>query len=113
MLTVSLFTVVPSFPGADETVVNASAGQMLVFTCDTEGSPLPNITWYKDGAEIYETGNIYINETVGLQRVTSDLTIVDVTRADNGVYSCNATNFRFVLFEAMSPTTTVTVYCTF
>ena len=105
------FIVVPSFPGANSALINASAGEMIVFTCNTEGSPLPNITWYKNGDEVFETGNINISMLTVGSRVISNLTITDATRFDDGDYWCNATNFRFVLFESMSPVTSLTVFC--
>lgn len=83
-----------------------------MFTCKTQGSPLPNITWYKNGIPVATGNKIDINKKVdGTQKITSNLTISDVTRANDGVYWCNATNFRFVLFEAMSPTFSLSVFC--
>ena len=94
------------------TVVKGSAGENITLICNTEGSPLPNITWYKNGIEIVETSNLNITEQIlGSQRISSELTLSYVTRLDDGVYWCNATNFRFVVFENMSPTTTITIYC--
>ncbi len=106
------YIVVPSFPGANFTLLNASAGQTIVFICNTEGSPLPNITWYKDDEELFDTNRINISTmSIESQQMISNLTITDITRNDGGVYWCNATNFRFVLFESMSPTTSLTVFC--
>ena len=101
----------PTFPGKEAAIINASAGQSITIVCNTEGLPHPNVTWYKDGEVVIEEEEIIISENSGERNVNSTLTILSVIRVDDGVYWCNATNFLFVEFESMSPTTTLTVYC--
>lgn len=82
-----------------------------MFTCITEGSPLPNVTWYRNSIQVTTGEGVTIEEMESKQKITSYLVIEDVTRANDGVYWCNATNFRFVVFEAMSPTFSLSVFC--
>ena len=110
-MVLSIHVVTPEFPGKVAAIINASAGQDITIVCNTEGLPLPNVTWYKDNEVVIEEDGIIISENSGERNVNSTLTILSVIRVDDGVYWCNATNFLFVEFETMSPTTTLTVYC--
>ena len=101
----------PTFPGKTESTLNASAGQDIILVCNTEGLPLPNITWFKDGYEVEETKTIIIQETKGDRNINSTLSLYNVTLSDEGVYWCSAINFLFVRFETKSPNTTLTVQC--
>ena len=91
--------------------IMASAGQNITLVCNTEGLPLPNVTWFKDGYKVKPSGTIDIQETKGDRNINSTLSLFNVTLSDEGVYWCNATNFLFVHFETESPNTTLTVHC--
>ncbi|XP_069988538.1 nephrin [Penaeus vannamei] len=64
-------------------------GQNIMLTCiSLNGSPLPNITWWKDNRVI---SNVW--EVTGPAKVQSDLTIDNVTRDwHNQTLTCSATN---------------------
>ena len=51
-------------------------------------------------------------ESEGARQFNSSLTILEVSRAHEGEYWCNATNYLFVRFEEMSPRWTVNVHST-
>ena len=52
----------------------------LTLTCTVTGSPVPRVTWYKDG-EVVSDGDVNTNE----------LTIVETSLKDRGFYHCEAT----------------------
>ncbi len=55
------------------------------FTCVCKGeggNPPANVTWYKDGVQIGETGKE--NET---------LTLINVNETSNGIYKCEARSY--------------------
>ena len=52
----------------------------LTLTCTVTGSPVPRVTWYKDG-EVVSDGDANTNE----------LTIVEMSLKDRGFYHCEAT----------------------
>ena len=101
----------PTFPGKMDATIMASAGQNITLVCNTEGLPLPNVTWFKDGYEVEESENIIIQETKGNQNINSTLSLFNVTLSDEGVYWCSAINFLFVIYETKSPNTTLIVQC--
>ena len=63
-----------------------NVGDSATFTCNASGVPTPNITWYRDGKQIksshYEISSITAS--------SSQLTINNVSHADNGYYVCGA-----------------------
>ena len=65
--------------------ITASPGDHVVFTCAAEGSPVPEITWLKDGRT-----NVYGNATnvQGKYSTTSVLTIYSVEDRHGGEYAC-------------------------
>ncbi|XP_063590263.1 hemicentin-2-like [Penaeus indicus] len=69
-------------------------GQNIMLTCiSLNGSPLPNITWWKDNRVI---SNVW--EVTGPAKVQSDLTIDNVTREwHNQTLSCTATNTHLAI----------------
>ena len=52
----------------------------LTLTCTVTGSPVPRVTWYKDGEVVSDSD---VN--------TNDLTIVEMSLKDRGFYHCEAT----------------------
>lgn len=52
----------------------------MTLTCGAEGTPEPNITWYKDGVLLRGENS-------------RNLVIQEVQLSDRGWYHCNATNF--------------------
>ncbi|KAF7669820.1 hypothetical protein LDENG_00134120 [Lucifuga dentata] len=71
-----------------QTEVNATAdiGQSAMLTCAVDGYPEPMVTWTRNGV-VLETGEKYSFNEDG-----SEMTIMDVTKLDEGEYTCIAKN---------------------
>ena len=70
-------------------------GDSAVFTCEATARPRPDITWWRDGAQVSEeTDNIDIDsQEIGEERERrSSLTISEVQPSDAGMYTCRAEN---------------------
>ncbi|XP_022220403.2 immunoglobulin domain-containing protein oig-4 [Drosophila obscura] len=68
-------------------------GHKIAFLCVAKGNPRPQITWYKDGAEIYQHLYMHVHEwTIGDDRVKSKIEIDPATQMDAGLYECTADN---------------------
>ena len=78
-------------------------GENLTLFCNASGSSL-KILWEKNGSDI----NPSEDSRIFLSRDNEQLTIVNVSRTDNGAYQCVASNEVGV---ATSNTATVTVQC--
>ncbi|XP_050510138.1 papilin isoform X5 [Diabrotica virgifera virgifera] len=63
-------------------------GSDIELPCEFSGYPTPQVQWYKDGVEIYQSDKIRITETERL----SVLSIEQATKGDSGTYQCEATN---------------------
>ena len=70
----------------------ANEGDAASFICQTDGEPLPTISWYFNGAPLNEsnTAKYYITEIPNSNTVI--LAIINVELSDMGTYTCNATN---------------------
>lgn len=64
-------------------------GDVAKFECEFDGSPMPTVTWYKNGskkfAAEYEGRVLFSNNK-------NKLFIMDVGQADVGIYTCEAYN---------------------
>ena len=78
-------------------------GENLTLFCNASGSSL-RISWEKNGSDI----NPSEDSRIFLSRDDEQLTIVNVSRTDNGAYQCVASNEVGV---ATSNAATVTVQC--
>ena len=78
-------------------------GENLTLFCNASGSSL-RISWEKNGSDI----NPGEDSRIFLSRDNEQLTIVNVSRTDNGAYQCAASNEVGV---ANSNAATVTVQC--
>ncbi|XP_063229639.1 immunoglobulin domain-containing protein oig-4-like [Bacillus rossius redtenbacheri] len=68
-------------------------GHKIAFMCVARGSPRPQITWFKDGIELYAHSYLHIHEwKMGEDRVKSKLEIDPATQMDAGLYECYADN---------------------
>ena len=81
--------------------VSETNGQSVTLNCTADGYPLPVITWWKDGVQLNNSANKYqISVTnssgfrssvyPGIMQVESNLTVLNLTRADSGNYTCRA-----------------------
>ncbi|XP_063792751.1 hemicentin-2 [Pseudophryne corroboree] len=81
--------------------VTAVKGSSVTFTCEAHGSPLPSLSWEKDGEPLNLHSNILPN---GLG---TRLYLESVHAGDSGLYSCTALNiarkvskyFRLIVLE--------------
>ncbi|XP_068104559.1 hemicentin-2 [Hyperolius riggenbachi] len=84
--------------------VTAVKGSSVTFTCEAHGSPLPSLSWEKDGEPLNLQSNLLPN---GLG---TRLYLESVHAGDSGLYSCIAVNaarrvskhFRLVVLEPPS-----------
>ena len=70
-------------------------GGSTSFTCQSNGGPVPTISWYFNGAPVNVTNAMkYTISAVSVNTTTinSTLTIMSVQSSDVGTYTCNATN---------------------
>ena len=68
------------------------------FTCQATGTPIPNISWYFNGAPLETTNTMkYMISEMSLNPTAknSSLTIRSVNLFDNGTYTCNATSLSY------------------
>ncbi|RUS90387.1 hypothetical protein EGW08_001882, partial [Elysia chlorotica] len=73
--------------------VSLKDGDELVLECDIQGNPRPQISWIRDGVEIFDSQDFQIS-MIGDH---CKLQIADIYPEDEGKYSCRAVN---VLGEA-------------
>uniref|UniRef100_A0A3B5LRP4 Neural cell adhesion molecule 1b n=1 Tax=Xiphophorus couchianus TaxID=32473 RepID=A0A3B5LRP4_9TELE len=68
--------------------VNATAeiAQPATLTCAVDGYPEPMVTWLRNGVELRD------EEKYGFNEDGSEMTIMDVTKLDEGEYTCVAKN---------------------
>ena len=70
-------------------------GDIVSFTCQATGEPVPAIPWYFNSAPVDEANTMkYIisMESLNTTTISSILTIMNVQSSDVGTYTCNATN---------------------
>jgi len=68
-------------------------GRKIVFICTAEGHPRPQITWFKDGIELYAHRWLQVSEWVYNQfKIKSKMEIDPATQMDRGEYECLADN---------------------
>ena len=74
--------------------VAATANQTTTLTCTAQGYPLPQFTWYRQGALITANGKYDIGATLvsGVATATSSLVIGDIQASDFGSYTCVVMN---------------------
>lgn len=76
------FTAAPQISVQPETR-SVSIGASVVFTCFASGFPFPEITWYKEGSDLFPD-DFEIDNGV--------LTLRNIRKEDAGTYVCSATN---------------------
>ncbi|CAG7659300.1 unnamed protein product [Allacma fusca] len=68
-------------------------GHKINFICVATGSPRPEITWFKDGVELYAHSNFQIHEWYqSKEKIKSKMEIDPATQMDAGIYECYADN---------------------
>lgn len=68
-------------------------GRKITFFCMATGYPRPEITWLKDGIEMYHHKFFQVHEwSVGNDTLKSKMEIDPATQKDAGYYECQADN---------------------
>ena len=78
----------PTFTQGLMPFVDATEGDTVRFQCAIDAEPVPFLTWYHKGQELFSSGRV----TVDLEKQTTSVTIKDVTPDDAGEYLCRAKN---------------------
>ncbi|PSN33661.1 hypothetical protein C0J52_20986 [Blattella germanica] len=72
-------------------------GHKIAFVCVAKGAPRPQITWFKDGIELYAHSYLHVHEwKIGNDKLKSKLEIDPATQMDAGLYECSADNMYSV-----------------
>ena len=76
---------------------NGTAGETARLHCNATGFPIPDIIWFKNGTPVSDLNNMRFvatrtEITEGLLAV-GILSIHNPVLSDNGLYSCNASNY--------------------
>ena len=69
--------------------------EMVIFTCQAVGEPIPDISWYFNDVMINVSDNSSKYMIVSRLNITiaeSTLTVNNATTSDVGIYSCTASN---------------------
>ncbi|XP_049822092.1 immunoglobulin domain-containing protein oig-4 [Aethina tumida] len=68
-------------------------GRKITFFCMATGLPRPEITWFKDGIELYAHKFFQVHEwPIGNDTMKSKMEIDPTTQKDAGYYECQANN---------------------
>ncbi|XP_014273711.1 immunoglobulin domain-containing protein oig-4 [Halyomorpha halys] len=68
-------------------------GRKITFFCMAQGYPRPQITWFKDGIELYAHKYFQVHEwPIGNDTMKSKMEIDPTTQKDAGYYECQADN---------------------
>ncbi|KAK0081804.1 hypothetical protein PV326_007482 [Microctonus aethiopoides] len=68
-------------------------GRKITFFCMARGYPRPEITWFKDGIELYHHKFFQVHEwPIGNDTIKSKMEIDPATQKDAGYYECQADN---------------------
>ena len=99
--------VAPTFT-QDVVPTNVTFPANLTLTCTATARPRPNITWYKDGAELMDGGQVSITSKEEGERVLeSTLTVTSPFLDVIGSYTCTAEN----VVDTASSTAELVIFC--
>ena len=81
---------------SDITDLSDEGRDMVNFTCQAIGKPVPYISWYFNDVMINVSDNsskyMIVSRSLNISTITSMLTVYNATSSDVGVYSCTASN---------------------
>ena len=94
--------------------VVVTEGNDITIACGAMGYPPPTVTWNRDNGTLSDRVSISnsVSTLIGdgnVTRVSVNLTIINASREDTGVYTCSASNF----IGNDSKSVTVTIQCKF
>ncbi|XP_048505333.1 protein turtle isoform X4 [Athalia rosae] len=76
----------PRFSITPEDVIYVNLGDAIILNCQAEGTPTPEIFWYKDANPVEPSG------TIGIFNDGTELRIATIRNEDIGDYTCIARN---------------------
>ncbi|XP_052739311.1 protein turtle isoform X4 [Bicyclus anynana] len=76
----------PRFSITPEEIIYVNLGDAIILNCQAEGTPTPEILWYKDANPVEPSG------TVGIVNDGTELRISNIRHEDIGDYTCIARN---------------------
>uniref|UniRef100_A0A1B6E797 Protein turtle n=1 Tax=Clastoptera arizonana TaxID=38151 RepID=A0A1B6E797_9HEMI len=76
----------PRFIVIPEDLIYVNLGDAIILTCQAEGTPTPEILWYKDA------NPVEISATIGIFNDGTELRIANIRHEDIGDYTCLARN---------------------
>ena len=90
------FTVIPSINNSiNNEIINQN--ENVTFLCQAVGEPVPDISWYFNGAMINVLDNsskyMIMSRSLNITTTENTLTVYNVTSSDVGTYTCNSSNF--------------------
>jgi len=88
-----LYTAAPVIDPPSPSVVNLFAGDYIIFSCTSRGSPPDTFTWMKDSSPVTSSPTLNaVNHDSTNAVFRSDYTIKSVTTSDSGTYTCTVAN---------------------
>ena len=76
----------PRFTITPEEIIYVNLGDSIILTCQAEGTPTPEILWYKDANPVNPSS------TIGIFNDGTELRISTIRNEDIGDYTCIARN---------------------
>lgn len=80
------FSAPPRFSVTPEEVIYVNHGDAIILNCQAEGTPSPEISWYKDANPVEPAA------TIGIFNDGTELRISSIRQEDIGDYTCIAKN---------------------
>lgn len=82
----NVFTAAPRFSITPEEMIYVNLGDSIILNCQAEGTPEPEILWYKDANPVEPS------TTIGIHNSGTELRFVTIKNEDIGDYTCIARN---------------------
>lgn len=82
-----LFVAPPRFSVTPEDMIYVNLGDAIILNCQAEGTPTPEILWYKDANPVEPNGR-----DVGIFNDGTELRLSTIKTEDIGDYTCIARN---------------------
>lgn len=76
----------PRFSVTPEDIIYVNLGDAIILNCQAEGTPTPEILWYKDANPVEPSA------TIGIFNDGTELRISNIRHEDIGDYTCIARN---------------------
>ena len=88
--------VIPSIVNSTDEEIRDQT-ENVTFLCQSVGEPVPDISWYFNGAMINVSDNsskyMIVSRSLNITTTENTLTVYNVTSSDVGTYTCNSSNF--------------------